>query len=100
MGIDELVDDVDEQKDEDEAKSLLDKFGVDSREELEELDDRLSRALRLLVQYDKRIEELEGRVTTLEALFYEQLKEQSEDTNGGSKHEESESDDDESFSWE
>lgn len=74
MGIDDLVDNASDEKDRSEAQSLLDELGVDSREELEELDNRLQRSINLLVEYDRRIEKLEDRIGTLETVVAQVLR--------------------------
>lgn len=61
-GIDDLIDEEDDKQEQEEAEGILDELGVDSKEELEALEQKLDRVQHGLAHYDKRMEELEEEV--------------------------------------
>lgn len=62
MGLDELVDDVEESKKKEELQNLADKLGIEDREDMEELDQRLDRMLAIVLTLERDVEELKKEV--------------------------------------
>jgi len=77
-GVDELISSADESAEEEQVEDITDELGIDDKEELEELDDRLDRAYELILQYDNRIEQLEEEVKTLRATIVKLITEEHE----------------------
>jgi len=73
-GIEELVNDAEE----DEVDEMSNKLGVEDREELERLDDRISDIHELLVKIDKQLEETKDKLRTHENAISE-LQDRTED---------------------
>lgn len=73
-GLDELVDNVDSQHEEEQARSILDELDIDSKEELENFEDRLDDVQHSLLHYDKRMEELEQQVEAQRELLHRLIK--------------------------
>lgn len=71
MGLDELADEKEQEQKNNKVEGLKEQLGVENEEELEQLDDRLGMSIRMLVNLDKRIEELEQRVDVLEKVVSE-----------------------------
>lgn len=91
MTIDDLVDQVNDQVEEDRKENLLEDLGANSVEDLELLEDKLQYISQALVHYDKRVEDIEKRVVTLERLMAKMIEETVEDD---------ESDNTGRFNWE
>ena len=79
-GLDELVDNQQDEVVEQEVEGLMDELDIESKEELEKFQDRLKQLSHGLVHYDKRMEEIESRLEVLEGVTSKILKEVS-DTN-------------------
>lgn len=73
-GLDELVDQVDEEKEIEEAKTIMNELGIEDQEELEELEQKLDRVQSGLIHYDKKMERLEQRIDILEGAVAKVLK--------------------------
>lgn len=92
MALDDLVDDVDKEQEKEEMEGILDELGVDSKEELQKLEDKLDRVQTGLIQYDKRMESIENRLDILEGTIARLIRLQSNnEKSSGSSNEESES---------
>jgi hypothetical protein len=80
MGLDDLVDDVEEGEKEEEVEELADELDVDDKEELEKQEGRVSELYEMLIQMDKRLSDMEDelslmRYALIKALDDEELKE-------------------------
>lgn len=73
-GLDDLVDQQEDEVVEEEAQGLLDELDIDDMEELEKFQDRLDQLQHGLVHYDKQMEELHTRVEVLEGVVSKLLK--------------------------
>lgn len=80
-GLDDLVDDVDEEKEKEEVEGLMDELGIEDKEELEELETKLDRVQTGLIHYDKQMERLERRISVLEGAVANLIKELSDVSN-------------------
>jgi len=109
-GVDDLIDDADEDADERQVQEAKDKLDIEDKEELEELDDRLSRAYKLILQYDSRIEQLEEEVETLRSTVVKLILEDNNENDSDSadrpdsgeklfRDEEDDSDSDNGLEW-
>lgn len=59
MGLKDITDEVEEETKEEEVEDVSDKLGIDDKEDLENLDDRIIRLYNLIESMDKRIEQIE-----------------------------------------
>lgn len=59
MGLDSLIDDEEEQQDKEQADETADELGIEDKEELEELDDRLGNTYEIITDLHERVENLE-----------------------------------------
>lgn len=66
MGLDELADNKKEEQKNNKVEGLKEELGVEDKEDMQELDSRLSKALQMIITMDRRIEELEGRLAVIE----------------------------------
>lgn len=57
--MDSLIDDEQEKKEEEQTESKAEQLGVEDKEELEELDDRLGDTFKIAAELEERIESLE-----------------------------------------
>ena len=80
-GLDDLVDNQQDEVVEEQAEELMDELDFDSVEELEDFEDRLRQLSHGLVHYDKRMEEIEQRLDVLEGVTKKILKEVSDEEN-------------------
>lgn len=62
MGLEDIAKDAKEEQEESEKENLKEDLGVDDIEELEELDDRLQKAVESSMAQDKKIEDLENDI--------------------------------------
>lgn len=90
-GMDELLDSAEQE----EVQEVADKLGVDDKEDLQQLDDRISDLYELLVSQDKKIEQLERRLDVQEELIRKLINDD-EDT----KTDNEQNTDDDGLSWE
>lgn len=65
MGIDDLLDDVEEEQEKDEVEELTEELGIDDKEELEAQAERLSQAYSMLIEMDKRLREMEQEMVLM-----------------------------------
>lgn len=65
-GLDDLVDDVNKEQEQEEVNSIKDDLGVESKKELEQMDDRVQRLVERMDIYDKELEKLKKRMSLLE----------------------------------
>jgi len=91
MGIDDLVDQVDKSVEQQEKLDILDDLGVESKEDLELLEEKVGYISRGLAHYDKRLEDLENRVVLLEAIVQRELTDE--------EHSDEEETDDNDLNW-
>lgn len=59
MGLGDITDDVKEETKEEEVENIADELGIEDKEDLEHLSDRITRLFNTIQSMDKRIEELE-----------------------------------------
>lgn len=90
MGIDDLVDDVEKEKEEEEIEGILDKLGINDKEELEELERKMDRVQSGLIEYDRRLEKIEERLSILEGAVARLIQELPNNGNSTSEGEEKE----------
>lgn len=68
-GLDDLVDNVEQETEEEKVKGILDELEIESKEELEKLESRLDDIQNGLEIYDKRMEKIEDRLEIQEQLI-------------------------------
>lgn len=94
MGLDDLVENEKDEEDKEKAETLSDELGIESKEELEELDDRISRLYESHINNDKRIESLEDDVAllmsalskTMKEVVGEKMKDELEESDGANEN--------------
>lgn len=92
MGLDELVDDHEQEHEEEETRNLLDELGIESREELEAMDGRIGSLSEMVISLDSRVERLNDRLERQEKLLSNLIEEVVE-------KEPQEENDESSFEW-
>lgn len=105
-GLDELVDDVEDDTEQQEVEGMMDELDIENKEDLEQLQDRLEGVNQGLMNYDRRMERIEDRLTVLEKAVAQLLRDDDEnETQKQSNEEEEQSDDGQSggnndgFDW-
>lgn len=71
MGLDDLGDNQKEKKKQEQAESVAEKLGVESKEDLDELEDRIQTMAELIISMDKKLEEIETRLNIHEKAIVE-----------------------------
>lgn len=74
-GIDDLIDDAEEE----EVTELATELGLEDKQDIEELDNRLSDIYTLLIAFDKQLEKIENRLKMLEKTVLADDQENQED---------------------
>lgn len=106
MGLDDLVDDVDEEKTEEQAEGILNELGIEDTEELRKFEQRFDNLNHALAYYDKKLEELQARIERVEKIIenetvVEAVKNDLEAETDDTKEETTpKEEDDDSFGWE
>lgn len=62
MGFDDLIDDSEEDREKSETEGLKNQLGVESKEELEDLDDRIGTLYETVMHLDKQVATLEDEI--------------------------------------
>lgn len=62
MALDDLVEDKEAEKEKEKLKELKDTLGIENKEDLDKLDDRLNLLAEIIIIHDKKIEELEDKL--------------------------------------
>lgn len=75
MGFDDLIDDVEEEKKQDEVEELKESLGIEDKEDMEQLEGRLQNLMSMQITLDKRMEEMEDEVRILRKALGAVLKE-------------------------
>lgn len=86
-GLDDVIDEADDDADKRKVQNIADKLGVEDKEELENLDDRLDDAYEMVIEYDRRIEKLEEQVSILTSAVNELLNDDSSSSDDRSSNE-------------
>lgn len=74
-GIEDLLDDAEK----DEVDKLADELGIEDKEQLNKVDSKISDLYKLLVSFDKKMEELEDRITMIENALTNEAEESKTD---------------------
>lgn len=77
MALDDLSESVEEETKKERTEDVAEKLGLEDREELEKMDDRLSDMFNLYLSIDKRLEETEGDLKSIKSEI-QQLREMDE----------------------
>lgn len=75
MGLDDLVDDVGEDKEKEELEELMDELGIEDKDDLEQLDGRLDRMFGIVLTLENDIENLKSEVNVLRSALSRTIKE-------------------------
>lgn len=86
MGLDDLLDDTEEEQAKQEVEELADELNIEDKEELEAQAERLKDAYDMLIKMDKRLREMEQEMVLMRRALIEVLGDDDSDETAWEKY--------------